>query len=62
MQNKIIFKEEYSYLNSDFSFSESGCGTKAKKPNLSCYLHIIGLVSMEGIYTCIIQNLTKGFH
>ena len=37
-----IFKQITTGLNSDFSFSKTGCQTKAKEPDLPYYLNIAG--------------------
>ena len=37
-----IFKRSLTGLNSEFSFSETSCLTKAEEPSLPYYLHIAG--------------------
>ena len=39
---RSIFKQCLTGLNSEFSFSKTGCHTKAKEPHLPNYLPIAG--------------------
>ena len=39
---RSIFKRSLTGLNSEFSFSETRCLTKAEEPSLSYYLHVAG--------------------
>ena len=41
---KSIFKRSFTGLNSEFSFSETSCLTKAEEPNIPYYLPIAGWI------------------
>ena len=62
---RSVFKWSLTGLNSDFSFSKTGCLTKAKETSLLCYLLVAGgriiwfILFLRALVLCEMQSVSS---